>query len=752
MWTGFSRRSTEQCGGKRPEAAARCRVGTPMRSGTRLILAGLVLGVVAAGAGAVWSNLASQRDLGTLARYAAEPGRFAAAGLALDQALLYATALETLAGGPPMLLRQRYDAFVAAVARLRSDDWRGTFAALPRFDETLAQLDALVARIDDLLEASADIPAAPMPQAAVIELTRLLPPLREPLAELALSFDAAATVRIAQALSRLKRLRQMEGIATGAFLVALLGLAAAGLMVVRGLPKGEDGVFPEASPGPVFAGAPMLAATARDLAGPLHRIAGTFGMVLDAPGLDAEATRAARAALDAAEDLLDLADALADAAGLAAGRVAPARTAFDPVETAADVLRALETRIVELGGRAALVRSARAGERLAAPSRPASVGLVLGDSARLARLLKAMIVRLLPLAAGATLGVAVRLEGERLVLLVGDASAATLPESAFEAVALREAWPGEDLADGLSPVIALAEALGGTVSRARACGGRSEAVRATLPFPPVPSGAAGSAPDQKPQLALLVVDDVPTNRRLLAAMLERHGHSCHLAADAAEALRLLRENPYDAVLMDVQMPGMDGLAATRQIRALPPPVGQIPVIAVTAHDLPGQHEAILAAGMNGVIAKPVATAALLDALDRHVLSRGGSAPAGREEATALLDEETLMLMRSTLTPADFARVVERQTAEGAAALAEAEAALRRGDRAGFAAAARAVAAAYEPVGAPRVAALAAAAEADQDSASLARLREAALLTEAALRARVAGARDPGWPGQRAETI
>jgi len=728
-----------------------------MRPAGRLILAGLALGVVAAGAGTVWSHLASQRALATLQRHAAEPGRFDAAGLALEQARLYAAALETLAGGPPMLLRQRYEAFVAAIARVRSDEWRGTFGPLPRFEETLAQLDALVARIDDLLDASADAPGAPIPQAAVIELTRLLPPLREPLAELALAYDAAATVQVRLAVRRLERIRQAEALATGAFLVGILGLATAGLVIVRGLPKGEDEVFPEGSPAPVVSGAPMLAATARDLAGPLHRIAGTFGMVLDAPGLDADATRAARAALDAAEDLLDLSDALSDAAALAAGRAAPERTAFDPVETTADVLRALESRIVELGGRAALVRTAGtagpAPEGDGSAAEPPPAGLVLGDAPRFARLLKALIVRMLPLGPGATLGVAVRSEGGRISLMVGDAGCASLPAEAFEPVELREAWPGEDLADGLSPAIALADALGGSLARARAGGGRSETVRAVLPFPPVPRGAA--SPDEaeaRPRLTLLAVDDVPTNRRLLAAMLERHGHTCHLAADATEALRLLRDSPYDAVLMDVQMPGTDGLAATRLIRALPPPVGQIPVIAVTAHDLPGQREAIRAAGMNGVIAKPVATAALLDALDRLVLPRVASRPSRSSEATALLDEETLTLVRSTLTPPDFARLVERQTAEGAAALAEAEAALRRGDRPGFAAAVRAVAAAYESVGAPRVAATALAAEAEVSAAALARLRETATLTEAALRSRATGARQPGWSGQRAETI
>jgi CheY-like chemotaxis protein len=714
-----------------------------MRPATRLMLGGLALGVAATGVGTVWSHLASQRAIATLERFSAEPGRFDAAGLALDQARLYAAALETLAGAPPVLLRQRYEAFVASIARIRSDEWRMHFAALPRFDETLAQLDAMVARIDDLLGASASVPAAQgaaMPQAAVIELTRLLPPLREPLAELALAFDAATTVQMAAAVRRLERVRQAEALATGAFLVAVLTLVTAGLVVVRGLPKGDDEGFETALPSPVFAGAPVLAATARDLAGPLHRIAGTFGMVLDAPGLDAEATRAARAALDAAEDLLDLSDALAEAASLAAGRSEPARAVFDPAETMADVLRALEPRVTELGGRAALVRDDTA------------IPPVVGDAPRFVRLLKALIVRMLPLAPGATLGVAVRTEGPMLALLVGDATAIGLPAETFETVELREAWPGQDLADGLSPAIALAEALGGRLSRARAGAGRSETVRALLPFPTavaVDTAASGAAAERV--LRLLAVDDVPTNRRLLAAMLERHGHRCDLAADATEGLRLLRENPYDAVLMDVQMPGIDGLEATRLIRAMPPPVGQIPVIAVTAHVLPEQHGSFIAAGMNGVIAKPVAAAALLDTLARVVPAPGASAGPARPALLPLLDDETLTLVRSTLSPADFARFVEHQTAEGAAALAEADAALRRGDAAGLAAAARSVAAAYEAVGAPRVAAAARAVE-QQGAAGLAALREAAGETEAALRSRATGARQPGWSAQRAVSI
>jgi CheY-like chemotaxis protein len=718
-----------------------------MTPAARMTLAGLALGVVVSGGGAVWSHIASQRALTTMERFALEPGRFDAAGLALDQARLYAAALETLAGAPPVILRQRYEAFVASIARIRGDAWRVHFSTLPRFQETLAQLDALVARIDDLLGASAGIPGAPMPQAAAIELTRLLPPLREPLADLALAFDASASVQVAQAVRRLERIRMAEAAATGTFLVAVLGLATAGLLVVRGLPRAEGEGFPITLPSPVFAGAPMLAATARDLAGPLHRVAGTFGMVLDAPGLDADSARAARSALDAAEDLLDLSDALAESASLAAGRAEPVRTAFDPAETVADVLRALEPRIGELGGRAALV----GGDDASGEPRPSL--RVIGDPPRFVRLVKALVVRMLPLSPGATLGIAVRAEGQSLVIVVGDSATAGLGARAFEPVELRDSWPGQDLTDGLSPAIALAEALGGQLARARAGAGRLETLRAVLPFPTVTEAMLREAATEgQRSLALLAVDDVPTNRRLLAAMLARHGHSCALAADATEALRLLRENPYDAVLMDVQMPGIDGLAATRMIRALPPPVGQIPVIAVTAHVMPDQGEVFRAAGMNGVIAKPVASAALLDALARHVApGAGGLAPA-RSETIALLDDETLTLIRSTLSPADFSRFIERQTAEGAAALATAEAALRRGDAAGVAASIKAVAAAYEPIGAPRVAAEARLAEEAADAASLARLRAAAEATEQALRGRAMGARQAGWSGEPAGTI
>lgn len=90
--------------------------------------------------------------------------------------------------------------------------------------------------------------------------------------------------------------------------------------------------------------------------------------------------------------------------------------------------------------------------------------------------------------------------------------------------------------------------------------------------------------------------------------------------------------PYDLILMDVQMPRMDGIEATRQIRALAGPLGQTPIIALTANALSHQHLDYLAAGMNGVAIKPISPAALLAEIARVTNQQDGSTTTLREPA------------------------------------------------------------------------------------------------------------------------
>lgn len=103
---------------------------------------------------------------------------------------------------------------------------------------------------------------------------------------------------------------------------------------------------------------------------------------------------------------------------------------------------------------------------------------------------------------------------------------------------------------------------------------------------------------------VLVVDDNALNRELLRLVLEQQGYAVVEATTAEEALAMLRENQPSLVLMDCHLPGMDGLTATREIKGTDATCG-IPVVAVTAHAMPGDRERALAAGCNEYISKPV---------------------------------------------------------------------------------------------------------------------------------------------------
>ncbi len=118
-------------------------------------------------------------------------------------------------------------------------------------------------------------------------------------------------------------------------------------------------------------------------------------------------------------------------------------------------------------------------------------------------------------------------------------------------------------------------------------------------------------------LRLLIADDNPVNCRLAGIMLERAGHSVATVANGAEAVEQVQAQPFDAVLMDVQMPVMGGLEATRRIRALADPaLARLPIIAITANAMQGDDRDCYAAGMTGYVTKPIDRAALLETLER----------------------------------------------------------------------------------------------------------------------------------------
>jgi CheY-like chemotaxis protein len=182
---------------------------------------------------------------------------------------------------------------------------------------------------------------------------------------------------------------------------------------------------------------------------------------------------------------------------------------------------------------------------------------------------------------------------------------------------------------GLAIAKELVELMGGTIG-AISVPGRGSTFWVELSLPeaaPLPAPVARgservvslserrSAPDAA---LVLVVEDSPVNRLVAVRVLERCGFRAHVVNDGREALQALSSQRYDAVLMDCQMPDIDGYEATRELRRRENGGRHTPVIAMTAHAMTGDRERCLEAGMDDYVAKPVRAQTLNDVLRRWI--------------------------------------------------------------------------------------------------------------------------------------
>jgi CheY-like chemotaxis protein len=146
------------------------------------------------------------------------------------------------------------------------------------------------------------------------------------------------------------------------------------------------------------------------------------------------------------------------------------------------------------------------------------------------------------------------------------------------------------------------------------------ALQAETPAADAPPLMAGESRETelalRTRLRILLVEDTPANQKLILRILERRGHLIEIAPNGHEALAWMGQQSFDVVLMDVQMPVMDGFQATAAIRALGDARrAQIPIIAMTAHAMQGDRERCLAAGMDGYIAKPIHSEMLIELVE-----------------------------------------------------------------------------------------------------------------------------------------
>ncbi|WP_426018570.1 response regulator [Brevundimonas sp. DWR2-3-1b1] len=242
----------------------------------------------------------------------------------------------------------------------------------------------------------------------------------------------------------------------------------------------------------------------------------------------------------------------------------------------------------------------------------------------------------------ATLASRMTRDGLRVELTVDD-SGPGVPEAAaatiFDPFNIGKAGrEGAGAGLGLAICRQIAERMDGTIglSVSPLGGARFHVV---LPLSACAADEAGTTPtmaEPTPHetLHVLVVDDNPTNRFVAGKLLEMFDCTAEMAENGREALEAVQNRRFDLVLMDIKMPVMDGVAATRAIRALPGPVARLPILALTANADERDELDYIAAGMNGVAQKPIQPDALLNAI-RLVLA--GAEAEAEAEADRLIE-------------------------------------------------------------------------------------------------------------------
>ncbi len=356
----------------------------------------------------------------------------------------------------------------------------------------------------------------------------------------------------------------------------------------------------------------FLAVVSHELRTPLNGVIGVL-QLLDNGRLDDRQRHQLNIATTSGDTLLALIDDILEYARLEAGTEIAERRNFridQLIEAAVELMRP------EAAAKALTLDLSMQG---------AATEHVYGDPVRLNRVLLNLLGNAIKFTERGRIGVDAILDGAgQLRVAVSDTGIGIAPamqERIFEDFVqadddIARRYGGTGL--GLAISRRLARLMGGDLSVESAPGAGST-FRLTLPLPP---GGAVSAPAEAigPQtsLAVLLVDDDPINRDVGAALLRRLGHRPTVAADGPTAVELARGGVFDAILMDMHMPGMDGIAAAHRIRELPlahPPQ----IIALTA-DVSEQVRARIADnGIDAIVSKPV----MLDAL--RTTLRGGSA-------------------------------------------------------------------------------------------------------------------------------
>ena len=332
-----------------------------------------------------------------------------------------------------------------------------------------------------------------------------------------------------------------------------------------------------------------------------------------------------------ATDLLDILNAVLDISKIEAGQMTVTPAPFE-TRRFAETLRRLYGQIAaEKGLSFELVLDAVEGERR------------FGDEVRVRQVVSNLVANALKFTSDGGVSVHIGGDHETLHVFVADTGPGIPQDRQAEVFERFVQADGSNTRRaggtglGLAICRELVTLMGGVIGFDSAPG-RGTRFDVSLPMPRLsqaaPGGGAGRAETAvapAPGSRVLIVDDGLANRAVLQALLEGAGFDCSCASDGAEALELVGSAPFDVILMDVHMPRMDGLEATRRIRARE--AGEagpgVPIVAVTASVLSHERERYLACGFDAVAPKPVEFEALL-----QVITEAGARRRARLQASA----------------------------------------------------------------------------------------------------------------------